>query len=114
MNWIQEILNRTRKFFNGLFRHKYKVKVVEESLPSKLVEKYLYLVVEDGFEEYTALVCPCGCKKILYLNLIPDEKPCWKITIHKDKTASLQPSVWRKVGCHSHFWIKRGIIHWCK
>ncbi|WP_342427499.1 DUF6527 family protein [Rhizobium leucaenae] len=46
------------------------------------------------------------------MNLLPDERPCWKITCHDDGTASLHPSVWRKKDCGVHFWLRRGRVHW--
>ncbi len=86
---------------------------VEDVLPNRLAAHTLYVVSDDGFLEQAAMLCPCGCKRVLHMNLLPDEKPCWTLTLHKDGTASLFPSVWRKKDCGSHFWFKYGIVHWC-
>jgi hypothetical protein len=50
----------------------------------------------------------------LHMNLLTDERPCWQVTRHQDGTATLHPSVWRQKGCYSHFWLRRGRIHWSK
>lgn len=91
----------------------YRTAVVEEQLPAKFKKKRLYVVVEDGFQEQAAMLCPCGCKRVLHMNLLIDERPCWKVTNHPDGTPSLHPSVWRQKDCGSHFWLKKGRVIWC-
>ena len=44
---------------------------------------------------------------------VPGDRPGWKLRDHWDGTASLAPSVWRKVGCKSHFWLRKGRVEWC-
>ena len=92
----------------------YRTVVVEESLPKELKRRTLYVVQEDGFEEQAAMICPCGCRRVLHMNLFADERPCWRLTEHEDGTASLHPSVWRKKDCGSHFWFRHGRVHWCR
>ncbi len=92
----------------------YKTCVVEEALPDRLSKRVLYIVQEDGFIEQAAMLCPCGCGKVLHMNLISDERPCWEVQQHKDKTATLHPSVWRQKDCRSHFWFRKGRVYWCK
>ena len=120
MNWI------ARKFLDGIarlfssaretisrwFNPPYRTQIIEESLPRKLRPSILYVVQEDGFKEQAALLCPCGCSRILHLNLLPDERPCWTHTQHDDGTSTLHPSVWRKKDCGSHFWFRAGRIVW--
>jgi hypothetical protein len=91
----------------------YKTYVVTGCLPKKLKKRTLYIVEEDGFEEQAAMLCPCGCGRILHMNLLPDERPCWHVTHHRNGTASLHPSVWRKKDCGSHFWFRDGRVQWC-
>ncbi len=33
---------------------------------------------------------------------------------HPNRTASLHPSVWRKKDCGSHFWFRKGRVHWVR
>ena len=88
--------------------------MIEEALPRVLGRRILYVVQEDGYREQAAMVCPCGCGRVLHMNLLPDERPCWRLTEHSDGTASLHPSVWRKKDCGSHFWFRRGRVEWCR
>lgn len=83
-----------------------------EELPDRLDSDKLYLVGEGDYLWFAAMVCPCGCGQILYMGLMSDQKPRWTATIHNDNSVSLYPSVWRRIGCESHFWLKRGRILW--
>jgi len=87
--------------------------LVEDNLPAGLEPYTLYVVSDDGFLEQAAMVCPCGCNRVLQMNLLTDERPCWTLTQHDDGTASLYPSVWRKKDCGSHFWFRHGTVQWC-
>ena len=91
----------------------YRTLVVQENLPKQLQPRILYIVEEDGVEEQAAMICPCGCRRTLQMNLLTDDRPCWRVTKHADGTVSLHPSVWRKKNCNSHFWFKRGRVEWC-
>ncbi|WP_410688422.1 DUF6527 family protein [Chitinophaga filiformis] len=59
------------------------------------------------------MTCPCGCGKILYLNLLRDYAPYWAYKT-EGKIISLSPSVHRTVGCKSHFFITDGKLIWCR
>jgi hypothetical protein len=113
-------VNKLGRFFQGAYRRiyhwiipPYATLVVEETLPKKLKRRTLYVLQEDDFEEQAVMICPCGCKSILHMNLLPDERPCWRVTRHEDGTATLQPSVWRKKECGSHFLFRNGRVVWC-
>ncbi len=92
----------------------YATQVVEESLPKRLKRRTLYIVEEDGYQEQAAMICPCGCRAVLHMNLLPDERPCWRVTRHMDGSTSLHPSVWRQKECKSHFWFRKGRVKWCR
>ena len=32
--------------------------------------------------------------RILHMNLLPDERPCWRVTRNVDGTVTLHPSIW--------------------
>ncbi len=85
-----------------------------EELPDQLQSKILYVAGENEHLWFAAMTCPCGCGETLSLGLMRNQRPCWTVTRHGDGTASLHPSVSRKVGCKSHFWLKRGKIIWSK
>jgi hypothetical protein len=114
-------LNRVRCFFRSAADRlrrwlvpPYRTEVIGDTLPKHLLRRRLYVVEEDGFLEQAAMLCPCGCKRVVHLNLLPDERPCWRLTRHDDGTVTLDPSVWRKKDCGSHFWFRRGYVQWCR
>lgn len=113
MNWFMGLLLSIWRWILGLFDRPYRTRTVSENLPETLEKRVLYIVEEDGFDEQAAMLCPCGCKRVLQMNLLTDERPCWRVTRHEDGTATLHPSVWRKKDCRSHFWFREGRVHWC-
>ena len=114
MKWLARIFVAIWRLLAGWIDPPYRTVFAEAALPSRLRRRTLYVVQEDGFEEQAAMLCPCGCKRVLHMNLLSDERPCWKLTRHGDGTATLHPSVWRKKDCGSHFWFRRGRVTWCE
>jgi hypothetical protein len=48
------------------------------------------------------------------LSLLEDSRPRWRVEEHDDGTASIYPSVWRRRGCRSHFFVQRGMVIWVR
>ena len=96
----------------GLRPQRIRYEVVDE-LPDHPARSTLYLAGDAPNMWAAAMLCPCGCKSVIQLNLLTQAKPCWKPTLHEDGSASLTPSVWRSKGCQSHFWLRRGRVEWC-
>ena len=113
MMWFRSVFASLNQWFYAWLKPPYQTLFVEEDLPARLERKTIYIVQEDGFLEQAAMLCPCGCRRVLNMNLIPDEHPCWQLTRHPDNTVTLYPSVWRKKNCRSHFWFRQGRIFWC-
>ena len=88
--------------------------IAVEELPDQLDQKMVYILGEGKYRWFAAMVCPCGCGATLQMSLLPDAKPRWRLIEHPDKTISLEPSVWRQIGCRSHFFLRRGSIEWCR
>jgi hypothetical protein len=114
VKWFKRLLRPIREGLRRRFSPPYRTHLVEDFLPKRLDPRALYVVQEDGFLEQAAMLCPCGCGRVLHMNLLSDERPCWRLIRHKDGTATLSPSVWSKRDCRSHFWFRRGRVHWCK
>jgi len=81
-------------------------------IPDKLQTERLYVAGEDGYAWSAAMLCPCGCGKVLEMNLLPDAQPCWTFTESPDGLASLHPSVWLKTDCEAHFCLHKGKVRW--
>lgn len=88
--------------------------VFTDDLPDPLHADCLYVVGEDGVTWYAAMLCPCGCGAVLHMSLHAQGHPRWGLSVHLDETVSLSPSVWRRVGCESHFFLRGGRIEWCR
>lgn len=84
-----------------------------EELPDRLCESAIYVVGEGVHLWSVAMLCPCGCGSTLQMSVMPEGRPRWRVDMHEDGTASLHPSVWRRTGCRSHFFVRRGHIRWC-
>lgn len=71
--------------------------------------------IEGQKKQYwsAAFICPCGCRDVIYLNLLSNSNPAWTVRLHWHNCISIKPSVWRKVGCRSHFVLRKGKIRWC-
>jgi hypothetical protein len=94
------------------WRGRHLVSFVDED-PEQVEAGKIYVIGEGGHPWYAAMACPCGCGETIKLAMIEGSRPRWSFVRHWDETVSLKPSVWRKVGCKSHFWIRDGRIHWC-
>ena len=46
------------------------------------------------------------------LYLLEGALATWRVVIHRNNTVTIKPSVWRVIGCKSHFTVRRGYINW--
>lgn len=106
--WMQEF---TLKFLHLFSRDRYLAQRIDE-LPEQVHKRRIYLVGESQEPWLIAFECPCGCNSLIQLNTLKDAKPCWSYELRRFGRISLKPSVWRKVGCKSHFWVRNGEIVW--
>lgn len=67
-----------------------------------------------GYNKWAHLICPCGCNEIINLSLMKSHNPHWYLKIDNFSRPTLYPSIWKKDGCESHFWIKKGKLIWCE
>jgi len=89
----------------------YRIAHAEEE-PDNLAPMIVYAIGEGVHLWHVTMLCPCGCGARMQLNALPDAVPCWTLTA-RDGVPTLRPSVWRKVGCRSHFILRDGRIKWC-
>jgi hypothetical protein len=84
-----------------------------EDFPDRLDPFKLYLAGENGYFWAAAMLCPCGCEDVIQLNLLKKARPCWSVEERPDGLATVMPSVWRRKGCQSHFYLRHGRVDWC-
>ncbi len=85
-----------------------------EEFPDELEPYTLYVAGDKQHPWGATMLCPCGCGDAVQLNLLKEVSPCWRVQLNADRTVSLMPSVWRRKGCGSHFFLGDGRIDWCR
>jgi hypothetical protein len=68
------------------------------------------VLVERGRPRLLVLCCPCGCGDVYPINLDARAGKAWRLYRGGRLGHSLYPSVWRDVGCESHFIVWRDRI----
>jgi hypothetical protein len=101
------IVRRYRIIFSPTYRF-----VIVDDTATVILERTIFILKEDIVADSIAFKCPCGCKEDIYLNLLPDADPCWTWSGLSARKISIYPSVWRRVGCKSHFFIRDGKVIW--
>ena len=84
-----------------------------EDYPEEITGNTIYIIGAYRQPQYAVFQCPCGCGRIVELNLNKESSPSWALKWHVLGTISFSPSIWRKDGCRSHFFLKKSSIHWC-
>ena len=109
---MKEFLDKLFEFF--LYRSEKPTYVLIDvvDLPDTLDENKVYYVGEKNKKWVAVFICPCGCSAIIKLNLIAGCRPRWKVKIRSKRKFKLVPSIWRKIGCQSHFHIINGNVLW--
>lgn len=109
---METVLAKLWRRVEEIIQPRYRVLELEE-LPAGLADYTLYIIGEGEYRWYAAMLCPCGCKDTIYLNLRSDEHPHWRL-IQRKSSISIEPSIWRQKGCRSHFFLRRSKIQWCR
>src|ERR1700722_9261079 len=86
-NWILHLWGRR---FWAVF--------VDGDVPKKPEKNVVYVVLDEDEPWHASFICPCGCQDVIHMNLLPDERPCWKLSDHRDGTVTLEPSIFRNTG----------------
>lgn len=83
---------------------------VRADVADKLAEPGDAVLIQRGTPRWLMLKCPCGCGEELPINLDARAGKAWRIYFGKAGEISIYPSVWRDVGCGSHFIVWRDEI----
>lgn len=109
MTWIKRVSN----WFRTLLDPKVTYKHVWTEDPPEAPERGLVYLIGDPPKPWSAaFICPCGCKELISLSLVPNDRPRWRFHVSASDPISLSPSIWRTKGCKSHFFVKKGRVHW--
>lgn len=72
----------------------------------------IYVIAREGRALWAQFRCPCECGDVITLSLQTSHKPHWIVSIELSEP-SFYPSIWRDVGCKSHFVVWAGYVYWC-
>jgi hypothetical protein len=98
-------------FFRNDKKPQFFARSVDE-FPVSVSDNIVYVVGEKKYKWLAVLRCPCGCQDIIQLNLLSEGRDQWKVTVHRNGAVTVRPSIWRTLGCKSHFTIKKGQLNW--
>lgn len=107
-----KIKQRWRKFKEWVSVPRRVVKIEGDTLPKKMPKRDLVLLMEGNEKWSIAMKCPCGCGERVELLLIAEAHPRWNLQIDSYGRPTLYPSVWRREGCQSHYFIHAGRVIW--
>ena len=94
---------------------RYRAVFVEERPDSdEMAALTLYLVGTRDEPFCAAMLCPCGCGDGLYLSLVEGDRPRWRVKVYSNGAPTIVPSIWRVVGCRSHFFMFWGRVRWAR
>lgn len=110
--WLLNKLRAAWQWLSSYCRHDLKVvNLVGDEIPTEIPSRKLICMLDEGQPWTAVMACPCGCGDTIELMLLEGTEPRWDLSVDRG-LPTLHPSVWRNVGCRSHFWVKRGRIDW--
>lgn len=109
MNFIYSLI--LRLYYKIVGRKVYQIRY-HYYRPPVLKEGFVYVEGRKNDPWLILLICPCGCKGNIELNLDKEIKPFWKYEIIHGRIF-ISPSIRRTLGCKSHFFIKSSRVVWC-
>ena len=110
MSWVARLWSWVKRLFRRGPAPLTTLRVEEP--PEILRPRTVYLLGEGEHIWSVAMLCPCGCGEQIQLSTV-DGRPRWSVEIECDGSVTLRPSVWRRVGCKSHFFLSSGLVQWC-
>ncbi|WP_367181999.1 DUF6527 family protein [Halothiobacillus sp.] len=72
-----------------------------------------YFIESRSKPKWSLFKCPCGCGDVITITLQTVHQPHWHLTLTQFGRPTLSPSVWRDIGCKSHFVLSDGRVYWC-
>jgi hypothetical protein len=114
--WIIYIWNllwscKSKIVKNETYSSRFQIEYVED-VPESILDSLIFIVQDGNEPELLVFKCPCRCNANIILNLLKDASPRWSYELNNEGTIDIYPSVWRNIGCKSHFFVKDSKIKW--
>ncbi len=107
LKWIDRLFKRKKTRKEKVYQYTF-----SEDVPDKLKRYEIYIIGSKECYWQIVMLCPCGCKTVLHINLLNDYKPSWIYEMNSRQAITIHPSIHRKVDCKSHFFIREGKVVW--
>lgn len=107
------MLHKIRDWFLALFQRKepiYQLVNLDDTPEETLSPRHIYYIGMEDNKWCILFLCPCGCEETIYLNTLLNDKPRWTIRQESKQIFSIHPSIHRRVGCRSHFFIRESKV----
>lgn len=88
--------------------------ILRHPTPEEIDEGEISLVATPKIQKWACFKCPGGCGETISLSLSKKRRPRWKVSLDWLGRPSIHPSVRQQNQCRCHFWIKFGMVNWCK
>ena len=88
--------------------------VPQHPAPEEIEVGEISLVTTPKFQKWACFKCPGGCGETISLSLSKKRRPRWTASLDWLGRPSIHPSVRQQNKCQCHFWIKKGVVKWCK
>ena len=122
-DWFEQLVGRAKRKLKSILEggtksvqppiHFTTVLITETPPPIDAINgDSVYVVAKNSIGKWAMFQCPCGCGEVITLSLQPAHKTRWALEINPSGRANFHPSVWRNIGCKSHFWLKDGRVYW--
>lgn len=96
-----------------IFKTDFEIQFVDDMPDHADVHNGIITIVGGvGWAKWVLFKCPCGCGEVLTLSLMKSFRPRWRIKLDKKNRVTLSPSVWKREGCRSHFFIRKSKLKW--
>lgn len=109
------ILKKLKRLFLKQFGVNFVARYSDDNpTPNSFADGEIVIVGNENYQKWAYLKCPCGCGNITMLSLSTKRRPSWQVYLNWMMIPTVRPSV-RDIGsCHSHYWIKKGKVYWCR
>jgi hypothetical protein len=115
MKFFQLTIDTLKRLLTSTVRPDVVSRLVDQQPANRALEPgVLYIVSGGPTPKWAIMQCPCGCNEKLQLSLNPTRRPRWSVHRDRLRRVTVDPSVRQTGGCRAHFWIRRGMIEWCR